>query len=77
MAIGIIWIGNTLYAELDEQDILKQIGVVCPPPAEKDDSKYLQTYAITSTGEPLGICEYAARIASTGESTNVISLIDF
>ena len=57
--------------------MLKELGIEPPQPAESDGSAYLQRYAITSTGEPIGICEYGSDIASTGESAYVVSLIDF
>ena len=57
--------------------MLKELQIESPPPTESDGSEYLQKYVITSTGEPIGICEYASDIALAGESTNVVTLIDF
>ena len=41
-----------------------------------DESEYAPFYPLTHLGQPIGLCEYASRLAAAGSSTHVLLLHD-
>ena len=77
MTIAIANIGYVLHVDDREihQAIVEKLEYEKPGVAS-DSSEHTQKYALTYLGEPIGITEYAARIAQ-GQSTHVILLLDW
>ena len=42
----------------------------------EDESEFAPFYALTHLGQPIALCEYATRLASAGQSINVVLIHD-
>jgi len=74
---AIINIGYCLNPEVPHmKEIMDSVEYEEPPEGE-DGSKYDVFFALTSTGEPVGLAEYTADVASAGWRVHAVCVHDW
>ena len=77
LAIAIVNVGFSLLYFCDShRAIWEPKSVELDRFKSTDGSKYNNNYPLTYLGQPIGLAEYASRLAAAGNSTHVMCLLD-